>query len=264
MVQVYTGVSPRSPCKMANSAQNKKQNASNVTMKGLSDEDQAEFDKLKAMYDKKNLNECFALMHLSHQKDLKSVRDDLDSVKVKVMDLEAYTQHVDQQLKEINEVALVNLRDSLTEEEIARVTLEQWGRKWNVVIRGVEGDLSERPRVTESKARKFFVEQLKLDEMVVNGMYFQAVHRLPGGDEHKRRIILRFLSLLDRDDVMEAARRLPKGSGFGVSPDLNPEASMLRGKLLSDLRAMEPDDRKKHRLIYLKEFPFVAMKKLGE
>ena len=264
MVQVYTGVSTRSPCKMANSTQNKKQNASNVTMKCLSDEDQAEFDKLKAMYDKKNLNECFALMHLSHQKDLKSVRDDLDSVKVKVTDLEAYTQHVDQQLKEINEVALVNLRDSLTEEEIARVTLEQWGRKWNIVIRGVEGDLSERPRVTESKVRKFFVEQLKLDEKVVNGMYFQAVHRLPGGDEHKRRIILRFLSLLDRDDVMEAARRLPKGSGFGVSPDLNPEASKLRGKLLSDLRAMEPDDRKKHRLIYLKEFPFVAMKKLGE
>ena len=48
--------------------------------------------------------------------------------------------------------------------------------------------------------------------------------------------------------MMDAARCQPKGSGYSVIPDLNPEASKLRAKLLSDLRAMEDHDRKKHRL----------------
>ena len=221
------------------------------TEASMSEDDRLELEKLKQMYAGKNLNECFALMQLSNTKEIRSVREELGTVKERVSGLESVAENLTADIKDINEVALVNMRDALTEEEIERQKLEQWGRKWNVVIHGIVGDLRERPRVTGEKVRSFMTDTLKLEAEIVKQMSFAAVHRLPGGDESKRRIILRFVSLMDRDDVMDAARRLPKGSGHSVIPDLNPEASKLRAKLLSDLRAMEDDDRKKHRLGYI-------------
>ena len=44
-----------------------------------------------------------------------------------------------------------NLEDKLNEEANERMRLELWGRKWNVVIGGIEGTLNETPRVTEKK-----------------------------------------------------------------------------------------------------------------
>jgi hypothetical protein len=39
-------------------------------------------------------------------------------------------------------------------------------------------------------------------EVVTNPMHFLAVHRLPGGKENARIIIVRFYSLVYRDDIL--------------------------------------------------------------
>ncbi|KAK3104185.1 hypothetical protein FSP39_025106 [Pinctada imbricata] len=228
----------------------------------LSEHDKAELEKLKAMYENKSLSECFALMHLSSNRDIQSVREDLSAVKEKVRTLESFAENVNEEIKSINEESLVNLRDALTEEEMERVKLEQWGRKWNVVIGGVEGYLAEKPRVTEEKVRQFMCNTLNMDPNIVGRMIFQAVHRLPGGDESKRPIILRFVSLIDRDDVMDAARRLRRGCGYSVIPDLNPEASRRRSQLLKSLREMSSEERKQNKLVYMKDYPYVDIKKI--
>ncbi|KAK3103252.1 hypothetical protein FSP39_017848 [Pinctada imbricata] len=226
----------------------------------LSESDNAELEKLKLLYENKTQSECFALMHLSNSREIASVRSDLSDVKKKVEDLESFAENISVDVKEINEVSLVNMRDALTEEGHERQKLEQWGRKWNVVVGGIPGVLSEKPRDTERKVRSFLIETLKFPQAEVDRMGFQAVHRLPGGDDTKRWIIVRFVSLMDRDDVLDSARRLQRGSGYSVVPDLNPEASKLRSKYLSELRAMNPADRKLRKLVYLKEHPFVAIR----
>ncbi|KAK3097770.1 hypothetical protein FSP39_013026 [Pinctada imbricata] len=102
------------------------------------------------------------------------------------------------------------------------------GRKWNIVVKGVEGNTKETPRETDHKVRSFFVTSLKLDDRLIGGMIFQAVHRLPPGDPSKRIIIVRLNSLIDKEDVMQAVRKPSKGSGYRVIPDLNPTANKLR------------------------------------
>ena len=226
----------------------------------LTGEERAEYEKLKALYNGKSLNECFALMHLSCSRDVKSVRAELTAVTKRVDDLENYATNVEQSLRELNETTIVNIEQSVTDESHEREKLKHWGRKWNLVVKGVSGNLKERPRDTEKKVKQFMIDTLKLDAEFSNGCLFQAVHRLPSGDTEKRSIIVLFVSLMDRDDVLTAARKLEKGSGYSVVPDLVPSANQLRIKLLGELRAMEPDVRKKHRLVYLKEPPFVALK----
>jgi hypothetical protein len=78
-----------------------------------------------------------------------------------------------------------------------------WGRKWNLVLRGIPGKLDETPRVTEIKVRESFEKQLGISNERANVMLLTAVHRLLGGmDENKRNCIVRFSSLMDRDEVL--------------------------------------------------------------
>ena len=57
-----------------------------------------------------------------------------------------------------------------------------------------------------------------------------ACHRIPGSrDATKESIIVRFVDLQQRDYILNLAKNLPKGSGYGVMVDLQPEFSKLRG-----------------------------------
>jgi hypothetical protein len=106
--------------------------------------------------------------------------------------------------------------------------------KWNVVIGDIEGTLNETLRVTEKKVRAFFETVLRMPTEETNYVLLQAVQRLPGGAyEQKRRIIVRFNSLIVRDEMLAAAMKLKKGSGYSVVPDVSPSVSALRSKLLS-------------------------------
>jgi hypothetical protein len=56
-----------------------------------------------------------------------------------------------------------------------------------------------------------------------NVMFLTAVHCLPGGmDENKRNCMVRFSSLMDRDEVLQKEIALKSGSGYSVVPDLPP------------------------------------------
>ena len=72
---------------------------------------------------------------------------------------------------------------------------------FNTVPQGIPGKLDETPRVTEIKVRESFEKQLGISKERANVMLLTAVHRLPGGmDENKRNCIVRFSSLMDRDE----------------------------------------------------------------
>jgi hypothetical protein len=115
---------------------------------------------------------------------------------------------------------------------------------FNTVLRGIPGKLDETPRVTEIKVRESFEKQLGISNERVNVMLLTAVHCLPGGmDENKRNCMVRFSSLMDRDEVLQKEIALKSGSGYSVVPDLPPSVNILRSKLLSEKRNMSPEEK---------------------
>lgn len=220
---------------------------------------EADLGKLKELYEGKSMSECFALLHQKNESCITELKTHIHEIRADVDNLKEYTQHIDEAVREINERTIENLRVELNEERKKRLELEQWSRKWNVVIRGVGGDLKETPAETEGKVRDFFVKVLNFPRG--RDVLFQAVHRLPSGQEGKRNIIARFLNLSDRDDVVRAAYKLQRGSGFGVSPDLNPEASKLRSELLNERRELPLSERRRAKIVYMKTYPFVALRR---
>jgi hypothetical protein len=53
-------------------------------------------------------------------------------------------------LQNIHNTVVPNLEEQISDEKKERLKLEIWGRKWNLVISGIEGGLEEKPRETET------------------------------------------------------------------------------------------------------------------
>jgi hypothetical protein len=88
-----------------------------------------------------------------------------------------------------------------------------WGRKWNLVFRGIEGeqDRIERPREAEVLVRTFLKMVLSFAEDRADNMLFTAVHRLKSGPVGRKSVILRLSSLIDRDEILEKSSKAETG-----------------------------------------------------
>lgn len=88
-----------------------------------------------------------------------------------------------------------------------------------------------------------------------------ACHRIRGsGDVAKESIIVRFVDQQWRDYILNLAKKLPKGSGYGVMVDLPPpELSKLRGRLLKKKSELPFQQQKEAKLKYLQKAPFIQL-----
>ena len=111
--------------------------------------------------------------------------------------------------------------------------------------------------VTESQVKQFMKTTLKIPS--AETFEFQAVHRLPGGQKDKKNIIARFVRLRDKDVTMSSLRNLKPNCGFSVAVDLPPKLNELRNNLLHTRSKMEPAQKAKTKLVYLKEPPFLRL-----
>ena len=161
------------------------------------------------MYTGKELDDCFANLHMTINNEIRTVKQEIKETNERVGVLESHAELVNDLIKTVNEETVPNLEDKLNEEANERMRLELWGRKWNVVIGGIEGTLNETPRVTEKKVRAFCETVLRMPTEETHSVLLQTVHRLPGGAyEQKGRIIVRFNSLIVRDEMLAAAMKL--------------------------------------------------------
>jgi hypothetical protein len=171
--------------------------------------DEKSFEDYRKMYTGKELADCFANLHMTINNEIRTVKQEIKETNERVGVLESHAELVNDLIKTLNEETVPNLEDKLNEEANERIRLELWGRKWNVVIGGIEGTLNETPRVTEKKVRAFFETVLRMPTEETNLVLLQAVHILPGGAyDQKRRIIVRFNSLIVRDEMLAAAMKL--------------------------------------------------------
>ena len=143
-------------------------------------EAEAEIEKLKGLYEGKSMSECFARLHYRTENSIVEIRNEVKEMKEEFENLKQYAENIDEAVKDINEKTIENLKTQLSDETKKWLELEQWSRKWNVIIRGIEGQLDESPAVTESKVREFMVNVLKLPKTKKYGSVSSSVGKSNG------------------------------------------------------------------------------------
>jgi ribA/ribD-fused uncharacterized protein len=95
------------------------------------------------------------------------------------------------------------------------------------------------------KVKKFFKDNLELDEETINKIVFQRCHRLPAqtGMKGPEDIIVRFLSFPERQIVWQARYKL-KNTGLSLSEDFPPEINARRQALYPILKAAKSKSMK--------------------
>ncbi|CAC5423110.1 unnamed protein product [Mytilus coruscus] len=186
------------------------------------------------MYESKSVFDCFACLHLKLVGNVEILKTEVKVLRDNVENLESHAKLMDDSIKDIHNTLLPDIEEKISTEEKERLKLEHWGLKWNLVISGVSGTpLAEMPKATDVYVRFPFEKTLEIPKERIEKMLFQAVHRIPGkkGDKEKRKIIVRFNSLIDRVEVLAAGMKLQRGSGYSVVRDVPPSVEKLRFNL---------------------------------
>jgi hypothetical protein len=160
--------------------------SSPVDMEVDKHQDELEIKKVKSMFDGKDMAECFAVMYINHSKAMESVRGEIKELKTNSKEIESVVHNTNEDIQDIHEKTIPEIKESVSTERKERLRLEGWGRKWNLIIKGVEGYTKEHPRTTEKCVRAVLQDVLHMDSEHVRSILFQAAHRLPGGKEGKK------------------------------------------------------------------------------
>ena len=95
--------------------------------------------------------------------------------------------------------------------------LDNYSRRKNLIIRGIDEEKDESKAMCEQKVRNFLKTQLQLNNDTVDGIKFVGCHRLADSanrrnwqhaDNRKRPIIIRFTSIADKQTVWDAKSQL--------------------------------------------------------
>lgn len=136
-----------------------------------------------------------------------------------------------------------------------------WLRKWNLMVYNVPGSGDETAAETRKKLREVLQTGLGINDSIP----LAAAHRLPktNNKDAPPPIIVRFLDLDDRDNVMSKARNLKNSEVYkkvGFVPDIPPELRGRRASLLRMRAQLPPDQRAKAKLVYPKKPPYILLK----
>lgn len=217
-------------------------------------------DNLYECKDFSDIGRCFKTLHSHIDSEVEALKLRQDSTEKKVEIIDNHIEHLHDQMSELHNKTIPNLEALIEREATERKKLELWGRKWNVIVRGIDGVDGEPAKMTERKFRAFLHDKLDYGEEKIRSIHIAAAHRLPSGPKGKRNIIVRISSLNVKDEIMKAAiSKLQKGSGYSIVPDLPPDLAILRGNLLKERSEMSPSQKKNCRLVYLKDPPFLKL-----
>lgn len=207
-------------------------------------------------HDFKDMPKCFATLQRELMSCINKNSTDITALKSRVSELETHKDQVDLAISNISEHDIPDIERRITSLEEAQLHLDLWGRKWNMIIKGISGPTNEPATDTERKVRSFLNNKLKVS---IDNLQFQAVHRLKGGPDEKKNIIVRLINLGDKDRIMHGLRNLGPNSGFVVTHDLPPKLNEFRNKLLADRAKLAPAQKKATRLVYLKQPPYLKL-----
>ena len=95
------------------------------------------------------------------------------------------------------------------------LALNLWGRKWNLIVHGITGELKEFSDVSRQKFQEFIKTILKMDPIDLKNIHIAACHRIRGSrDVSKASLIIRFVDLQLRRSCSQSSQESPKGVGL--------------------------------------------------
>ena len=146
------------------------------------------------------------------------------------------------------------------------------GRKWNVVLHGVDGPAGEDESDTRNAVKDFAQAALKLSPDDIESTAFQACHRL--SQKANAGIIIRFVDLTDRDKWLAGAKNIQTyiselrppnpDKKISMAIDLPPNIRPLKDNLMKKRRELPFEKRRRSKLRYLAKWPFVELRVEGD
>ena len=156
------------------------------------------------------------------EEENETLKDDLTTVTIELAELKTELAEVKDNLKEVTDKADKGVRRS--------VDNEQYSRKSNIKIYGLQEDLNENP---VDIALKLFEEKLNI---TIVKRDVDVAHRVgkrkPG--QH-RGLLVKFIHREDKSTIIKARRQL-KGSGITIADDLSQDMQMLFNRVKNDSR----------------------------
>ena len=178
--------------------------------------DTSSLEELYRVEDLKDISKCFAKLHANIGAEFCQFREKLKETTDRVVELEkAMSRFENEQLemKESTKRGIIeeaekhnkSIRDGI-------LALNRWGRKWNLIVHGITGEIKENSGATRHKIQEFFNTTLKMDPGKVKNINIAACHRIRGSrDATKESIIVRVMDLQQQDYILNLAKKLPKG-----------------------------------------------------
>ena len=226
----------------------------------------------------------------SIKKDIKSLSQRLDKIsrdftstitplKTKVDSVEKGLQFASSRLDHIDNKVLpaVTKHSSNVSQRLLHETLKMDAhrRKWNVVVHGIDGPADEDESATRAAVTNFATSALKLSPEVVKDSTFSACHRL--SKKANAGIIIRFVDLAYRDKWLAGAKNLQtyiaglpppvdpnKPKKISLAIDLPPKIRPLKDNLMIKRKQLPIERRRKSKLRYLAQWPFVELRVEGQ
>ena len=90
-----------------------------------------------------DITKCFVNLHSAIARDVTSIKGEFKGFKATVSDIEESLSYSHQDILDLQENEIPQIRNSISAETNERLKLEIWRRNWNVIITGIPGSGSE-------------------------------------------------------------------------------------------------------------------------
>ena len=131
--------------------------------------DTCSLEELYRVEDLKDISKCFAKLHANIGAEFCQFREKLKETTDRVVELEKAMSHFENEQLEIKESTIPGIigeaekRNKSIHDEILALNL--WGRKWNLIVHGISGEIKETSEATRHKIQEFFNTMLKMDQV---------------------------------------------------------------------------------------------------
>lgn len=215
-------------------------------------------------------------IQLLHTKFDDIMNKEITPLKSRLSDVEDGLTHASDTIDHIEKTCLPLITHhvaSLTQahhHEILKIDAHR--RKWNVIVHGIDGPAEQDESSTRKAVKDFAKTALKLSENDVNSTNFSACHRL--SKKKDAGVIIRFTDLSDRDTWLMGAKNIQthlaglppreQNKKISMSIDLPPQIRPLKHELMQKRKELPLEKKRKAKLRYLTQFPFVELRVEGE
>ena len=192
-----------------------------------------------------NLNDKFSKL----TSDIDAIRATAEENKSNIAEIRADMEHMKSNIN-YWKFTCENLTSENKQLKQQTNKLENYSRRSNVVIRGLQEEENEPLSTCEQKAKQFFRDELKLEENTVKQLKFVRCHRLGSSSRNqntnrrfpqKRPIIVRFHDYSEKSLIWNARSNIRSQHVF-LSENFSGDTEYNRRKLYPTLQYIQPPE----------------------